>query len=296
MPVAETPVVRVPASSANLGAGFDVLGLALDLYLDVGVGEVPDGAQRIDAHHPAAKAFAVAGGADEASIWLRSAIPMGRGLGFSGAAHVGGAALAVAVGDDDPAAALAAGLDGILDTAAQLEGHGDNAAASVSGGIVAWVGGRGLPLRIGPRLAAASVVTWIPDTTTSTDRSRRALPEQFDRVDVVGNLGRVAQFVMAVEHDDPTLLVGAADDRLHQPIRLPRIPGAGDALAAGVAAGAWCGWLSGSGPTVALLTGTDAVGEVVAALPGSGHVKQLRIARRGVHLVSGDGGIKRRVR
>ena len=285
MRVADTPVVRVPASSANLGAGFDVLGLALDLYLDVGVGDVPDGAQRIDDHHPAAKAFVAAGGVDDASIWLRSAIPMGRGLGFSGAAHVGGAALAVVVGGDDPDAALAARLDGILDVAAELEGHGDNAAASVSGGIVAWVGGRALPMRIGPRLAAASVVTWIPDTTTSTDRSRRALPDQFDRVDVVENLGRVAQLVLAVEHDDPTLLVGATDDRLHQRVRLPRIPGAGDALEAGLAAGAWCGWLSGSGPTVALLTGADATGAVIAALSGSGHVKQLRIARRGVHRV-----------
>jgi homoserine kinase len=286
MRVAETPVVRVPASSANLGVGFDVLGLALELNLDVGVGDVPDGAQRIDAHHPAAKAFVAAGGADGASIWLRSAIPMGRGLGFSGAAHVGGAALAVAVGADDPDAAVAAGRDTILQTAAGLEGHGDNAVASVFGGIVAWVGGRALPLRIGPRLASASVVTWIPDTTTSTVRSRRALPDQFDRVDVVNNLGRIAQLVMAVEQDDPTLLVGATDDRLHQRVRLPQVPGAGEALDSGVAAGAWCGWLSGSGPTVAFLTDADAAPAVMAALPGSGHVKRLRIAPRGAHLVS----------
>ncbi len=286
MRVAETLVVRVPASSANLGAGFDVLGLALDLHLDVGVGDVPDGAQRIDAHHPAAKAFVAAGGVDGASIWLRSAIPMGRGLGFSGAAHVGGAALAVTLGADDPDAAIAAGRDGILQTAARLEGHGDNAVASVFGGIVAWVGGRALPLRIGPTLASASVVTWIPDTTTSTDRSRRALPDQFDRVDVVSNLGRIAQLVMAVEHDDPELLVGATDDRLHQRVRLPHVPGAGEALDSGVAAGAWCGWLSGSGPTVAFLTDADTARAVVAALPGSGHVKQLRIAPRGVHVAS----------
>ena len=286
MRVAETPIVRVPASSANLGAGFDVLGLALDLYLDVGVGDVADGAQRIDAHHPAAKAFAAAGGADGAPIWLHSAIPMGRGLGFSGAAHVGGAALAAAVGADDPDAAVAAGRDEILEIAARLEGHGDNAAASVFGGVVAWVGGRALPLRIGPTLGSASVVTWIPDTTTSTDRSRRALPDQFDRVDVVNNLGRIAQLVLAVEHDDPTLLAGATDDRLHQRVRLPQVPGAGDALDAGVAAGAWCGWLSGSGPTVALLTDAAAADAVTAALPGSGHVKRLRIAQRGAHLAS----------
>lgn len=284
MPVTETPVVRVPASSANLGAGFDVLGMALDLELELGVGGPSDGAQSIDDHHPAARAFVAAGGDRSRSLWIRSAIPMGRGLGFSGAAHVGGAALAVALGVDDPDTMVAAGLDGILRVGAALEGHGDNAAASVFGGIVAWVDGRALPMRVGPRLASASVVVWIPDTTTSTDRSRRSLPDQFDRVDVVANLGRVAQLVMAVEHDDPALLAGATDDRLHQPVRLPQVPGASEAIDAGVAAGAWCGWLSGSGPAVALLAESDAVAAVIAALPESGHVKQRRIARRGVQV------------
>ena len=103
---------------------------------------------------------------------------------------------------------------------------------------------------------------------------------------MVNNLGRIAQLVMAVEHDDPTLLAGATDDRLHQRVRLPQVPGAGDALDSGVAAGAWCGWLSGSGPTVAFLTDATAADAVIAALPGSGHVKRLRIAPRGVHVAS----------
>jgi len=286
MRVAEPLVVRVPASSANLGAGFDVLGMALDLHLDLGLGEAPAAALPVDAHHPAAKAFVAAGGADGSAMWIRSAIPMGRGLGFSGAARVAGAALGLAAGVGDPGAAVAAGVDRILDVAAGLEGHGDNAAASVFGGIIAWVGGRALPMRVGPRLASAVVVTWIPDTTTSTDRSRRVLPDQVDRVDVVHSLGRIAQFVMAVEHDDPTLLAGATDDRLHQRARLPLVPDAGEALDSGVAAGAWCGWLSGSGPTVAFLTDTDALDAVIAALPESGHVKQLRIAQRGARLVT----------
>ena len=274
-----TLAVRAPASSANLGAGVDVLGMALGLPADVGVGDPPADAQALDDPHPARAAFAALGG--EGPLWLRSPNPVARGRGFSGAERVAAAALgALSVGRDVDEA-----RPEVLDVATGQEGHGDNAAASVSGGIVAWVGGRALPMRIGPRLAAASVVTWIPDTTTSTDRSRRALPDQFDRGDVVENLGRVAQLVLAVEHDDPTLLVGATDDRLHQRVRLPRIPGAGDALEAGLAAGAWCGWLSGRGPTVALLTGADAAGAVIAALSGSGHVKQLRIARRGVHRV-----------
>ena len=281
---AEPLTVRVPASSANLGAGFDVLGAALDLHLDAGVGHAPDDAQIIDGHHPAAKAFVAAGGSEDESIWIRSAIPMGRGLGFSGAARVAGASLGAVIGAGDPETALATGLDQVVEVASELEGHGDNAAASVFGGVVAWVGERALPLRVGPRLSAATAVVWIPDATTSTPRSRGALPAEVARVDAVHNLGRVAQFVLAVEQDDPSLLIGATDDRLHQSIRLPLVPDAADALAAGFAAGAWCGWLSGSGPTVAFLTDATTSAAVIASLPESGHVKQLRIARRGVHL------------
>jgi homoserine kinase len=278
--------VRVPASSANLGAGFDVLGMALDLYLDVGWGDPPDGAQPADRHHPAAVAFAaLAPGAAAPPLWVRSSIPMARGLGFSGAARVAGAALAAVVGSTDPAAALVAAGESVLEVAARLEGHGDNAAASVSGGVVAWVDGQAIPVRVGPRLAAASVVVWIPDTTTSTDHSRSALPDVVARAAAVHNIGRVAQFVLAIEHDDPSLLVGAADDRLHQAIRVGAIPDAAHALDAGVAAGAWCGWLSGSGPTVAFLADAGSADAITAALPASGHVKHLHIAGRGVQVI-----------
>ena len=158
---------------------------------------------------------------------------MARGLGFSGAARVGGAALAVVGGSDDPTADLAAERSRVLATAARLERHGDNAAASVFGGVVAWVDGRVIPLRVGPRLAGASVVVWIPDVTTSTDSSRGSLPEVVSRRDAVHNLGRMAQFVAAIEHDDPSLLDGATDDRLHQTTRLADVPGAAAALVAG---------------------------------------------------------------
>ena len=279
-------VVRVPASSANLGAGFDVLGMALDLHLDVGLGEPPDNARAVDRHHPAATAFAALA-ADDAgpspAMWIRSSIPMARGLGFSGAARVGGAALAAIACSSDPTATMPAALQSILDTAVRLEGHGDNAAASAFGGVVAWVDGRAIPLQVGPQLAAASVVVWIPDVTTSTERSRSVLPGEIARADAVHNLGRVAQFVLAIEHDDPSLLAGATDDRLHQTLRLAALPGAGEALDAGMAAGAWCGWLSGSGPTLAFLADAVALDAVTAALPDSGHVKQLRIAHRGAH-------------
>lgn len=278
--------VRVPASSANLGAGFDVLAMALGLYLDVGVGDAPEGARVVDRHHPAAAAFAVHAGRelDDTLLWVRSSIPMGRGLGFSGAARVGGAALAALVEStsSDPASALLDAQESIIEVAARLEGHGDNAAASVRGGVVAWVDGRALPVRVGPQIAAASVVVWIPDMTTSTDRSRGSLADQVARDDAVHNLGRVAQFVLAIEHDDPSLLTGATDDRLHQAVRLAGVPGATDALEAGSAAGAWCGWLSGSGPTVAFLADAGIADALIATLPASGHVKHLHISDSGV--------------
>jgi homoserine kinase len=286
--------VRVPASSANLGAGFDVLALALDEWLFLGVGSPPPEAQAVDDHHPAVRAFVAAGGSAARTstserIWLRSAIPMGRGLGFSGAARVAGAALAVAVDVErnggDVEAELAARGDEVLDVAAALEGHGDNAAASTFGGVVAWVAGRALRLRLGSQLRSATVVAWVPDAATSTDRSRSRLAPQIERRDVVHNLGRLAQFVLAVERDDPALLVGATDDRIHQPDRLQAVPGAADALDAGVRAGAWCGWLSGSGPAIALLCDAAAAATVAASLPPTGHTKTLRIAGDGVQLI-----------
>jgi homoserine kinase len=272
--------VRVPASSANLGAGFDVLALAVDLHAELGVGRAPDTAHQLDRHHPAAIAFAANGG--RGPLWMRSSIPMGRGLGFSGVARVGGAALAV-IGRSggDPAAALAGGRDDVVRTASTLEGHADNVAASVHGGIVAAIDGRVARLRVGPTIGGSSLLFWVPTASTSTDRSRAALPTQVDRADAVHNLARVAQFVLAVEHDDPSLLDGATDDRLHQPTRLPSVPGAADALEAGVRAGAWCGWLSGSGPSVAFLVGAASAPAVAAALPVGGRSRTLGLDLHG---------------
>ncbi|MGI9646707.1 MAG: homoserine kinase [Ilumatobacteraceae bacterium] len=278
-----TLAVRTPASSANLGPGFDVLGLALALYADLGIGEPPEGAVALDEHHPAVEAFERLGG--QGPVWLRSSIPMARGLGFSGTVRVGGAALAVCQRDDGTGA-IPAALDEILSVAVELEGHGDNAAASAVGGLVAFVGPGVVPIRVGPTLAASTVVTWIPDVTTSTDSSRLALSDQVARSAAVHNIGRALQLAAAFEQDDPSLLPGATSDRLHQQERLARLPGATDAIEAGVAAGAWCGWLSGSGPTVALLCPADAADAVVPALRGPGHCKQLSIDTGGTRLLA----------
>lgn len=271
--------VRTPASSANLGAGFDVFGMAVDLYADVGLGEAPADAQQVDEHHPARTAFDRLGGTGP--VWLRTNIPMARGLGFSGAVRVGAASLAVA----QSGSSIADGAGEILSLTTELEGHGDNVSASLHGGVVAYVEGRAVPFVVGPLLGGAAFVAWVPDVTTSTDKSRQALGDAVDRPAAVHNIGRAVQFALAFAHDDPAMLAGATADRMHQASRLPSVPGAIDAMEAAMAAGAWCAWLSGSGPTVGMLVPADLGEQVASALPDGGHAKVLAIDPLGARLI-----------
>lgn len=269
-------VVRVPASSANLGPGFDSLGMALTLYAELGLGAVPPGASVADARHPAAIAFARLGG--EGTPWVRSPIPMGRGLGYSGAVRVGGAVAAVVQRLGPGWRESGETVSEILAAAAELEGHADNAAASLLGGVVATANGRAIrvPLGFDP-----AVVVWVPSGTTSTDHSRTHLPTVVSRDDAVHNIGHVAMLVAALASGDTGALRDATSDQLHQELRLADAPKSRRALDAGLAHGAWCGWLSGSGPTIALLCSTDAADGLAASLPDDGHTKVLRIDHDG---------------
>ncbi len=270
-------IVRVPASSANLGPGFDALGMALGIILELGVldDHAPVEARAVPDSHPSAVAFRAAGGTGP--VWVRSTIPMGRGLGFSGAARVAGlvAGHAQRAGDGFD---LAEVTDEVLAAASELEGHADNVAASLLGGVVAASGGRAVrvPLAFDP-----AVVVWVPSFTTSTDESRGKLPATVDRADAVFNIGRTALLVAALAAGDVTALRVATEDRLHQDVRLARAPGSRRALHAALDAGAWCAWLSGSGPTVAALCGHDRAEALAATLPDDGHTKQLRIDHGG---------------
>lgn len=268
--------VRVPASSANLGAGFDVLGMALTLYADIGCGGAPEDARDVDEHHPATVAFRRSGG--EGPLWVRSPIPMGRGLGYSGAVRVGGAVAALVQRDGEHALDDDASKCAVLALTSELEGHADNVAASLYGGIVvAAERVARLPMVLEP-----AIVVWVPGaTTTSTDRSRGDLPPTVTRGDAVFNLSRVAMFVAACAGGDVELLRSATEDRLHQPHRLAQVPESAAALEAALDAGAWAAWLSGSGPTVATMCDPDAADAVAAALPASGHTKLLRIDHAG---------------
>jgi homoserine kinase len=280
-------VARVPASTANLGPGFDALGMALSLYAEVGVTDsAEDGspeaphqrAQLVGDRHPADVAFRRGGG--RGAVWVRSPIPVGRGLGFSGAMRVGGlvAAWAQTAGSSGD---LASDRESLLGPATELEGHGDNVAASLYGGVVATAAGRAVsvPLAVEP-----AVVAWVPSFTTATERSRTALPSEVPFDDAVFNVGRTALLVAALAAGDVAALRAATEDRLHQDRRLAAAAPARAALAAGLESGAWCGWLSGSGPTVALLCAPDDAGTLVAALPADGHVKVLAIDRDGATL------------
>jgi homoserine kinase len=173
----------------------------------------------------------------------------------------------------------------MLALASELEGHADNVAASLFGGIVATADGRAvrIPLAFDP-----AIVVWIPSFTTSTDESRSKLGRDVAMVDAVFNVGRTALLVAALAAGDVEALRSATQDRLHQDHRLASVEPSKDALAAALDAGAWCSWLSGSGPTVAAMCPMDEADDVAAQMPASGHTKVLRIDHEGAVIEPDD--------
>ena len=221
------------------------------------------------------RAFRQLGGAGP--VWVRSPIPIGRGLGFSGSARVAGLVAALAQREGADFHPLDAAEE-LLHVATALEGHADNIAASIFGGVVATAGGHAVrvPLSLDP-----SVVFWIPSSATSTNESRAALCPSVPFADAVFNVGRTALLVAALAAGDVDALRTATEDRLHQDQRFALAPGSRRALDAALAAGAWCGWLSGSGPTVAALSPPERAAELAAALPADGRAAVLRIDHAG---------------
>lgn len=269
--------VSAPGSSANLGAGFDVLGLAVDLRAEAGLGDAPDGAQVIDDHHPSTVAYKQLGGREQ--LWSRSKIPMGRGLGFSGAARAAGAMLALVEREGSGAVAtdLAARKEAFR-VVAELEGHPDNAAASVYGGLVAASHDHVAQIPMGQDWV---VLVWIPENTTSTDKSRTQLEPVVRRVDAVANLAAIAHFVAGVSSGDEELVRAGVGDRLHQPQRLEGVPASAEALTVMLEAGAIGAWLSGSGPTVAGFFRRGATEAAESSLSG-GQVRVVNVDHTGV--------------
>ena len=275
--------VRVPASSANLGPGFDALGMALSVHLEMGPvfnGEIPFGAKMIDEYHPGHIAFRSYGGVGD--VWVRSKIPMGRGLGFSGAARVAGVVAAHAQKNGSSVEALTAARKDLLHASTQLEGHPDNVAASLVGGVTASASGEvvRLPLALDP-----AILAWVPETQTSTEKSRTAIATTLSLSDAVLNIGHTALLMGALASGDIEVLRIATQDRIHQDIRLANAPSSKAALEAALNTTAWCAWLSGSGPTVAVMCAKSDARQIASQLPQSGDVLELTIDQQGAVII-----------
>ena len=314
---AETLSVRVPASTSNLGPGFDVLGMAVDLFLEA---EYHRGSGTLRMEHqgevggPPLEEDAVlrafyetatgkpwsdnALGHDDLSrlpggvLHVRSDIPLGRGLGSSAAATVAGHLLGLLLQGQDPVPTE------VLAWVSAREGHPDNAAPAILGGLVAsritqdgsvWT--RRFPVsdRLGWVYAA-------PGAALDTPSARAALPDRVSLQEAVGGSARLLHLLDALEHGDGPALRDAVADTLHVPARLPLIPGGADAVAAGYDAGAWAVTISGAGSGLIAVTPPDAVdrvgeamGAVFRKLPDAqgGFLRVLRPVLKGAHWSTG---------
>jgi homoserine kinase len=236
---------RAPASSANLGPGFDTLAIALALYVEVSVEPADrltvrtdgEGAELpADATHLAAIVATEVAGHDRLAISVRAEIPVGRGLGSS-------AALAVAT-------AAAAGASDPMSVGAGADGHPDNAAAAALGGLVtaATVDGRPVARRL-PLDPHLVFVVLVPDHRLPTEEARAVLPSSVSHRDAAFNLGRMG-LVVAGLADHRHLVPAATEDRLHQPLRAKLFPEAPALMARLVEAGALASCWSGAGPSL----------------------------------------------
>lgn len=263
--------VYVPATLANLGSGFDALGVALALYLEAeahpaptdrlyyaGEGAVPDNPDNL-VHTAFRAAFDRVGEkAPPVEIRLFNPIPLARGMGSSAAARVAGAALA------DRVLGGRLGAEGIFTLASELEGHPDNVAPAVFGGFQLALTNPTVHLQL-PYPEGLRFVVAVPGKDLATSKARAALPEHIPHVDARYNLARAALWAAALCQGRTDLLAEAAQDRLHQPYRLGLMPGAAEALTASLEAGAKAAFVAGAGPSLAALVEGNAR-EVARAL------------------------------
>ncbi|MGM9571542.1 MAG: homoserine kinase [bacterium] len=262
--------IKVPATSANLGPGFDTLGLAVDLYntikiekadkpgiefliLGEGEGILPAGRENI-VYRAMEQVFAKVGiYPDGYLITLDNAVPLSRGLGSSAAAIVGGLVLGNCLTGE------LLSREDILDLATKIEGHPDNVAPAVFGGLVVSCleEERVVHLRLDIPENLQAVVA-IPDFHLSTEKARKVLPKSIPFADAVFNISRVGLLTAAFATGNLAVLEAAAQDKLHQNYRKPLIPGIDDVFKAAREAGAKAVMLSGAGPSIlALASGNE---------------------------------------
>jgi homoserine kinase len=257
--------IEVPASSANLGAGYDVLAAALGLQLRVDVEEtgrfrlVTDMHLRRDRENLIVRAFERVLPADHYEFRVSSTIPLSGGMGSSAAGVVAGllAAKHFAAGD---------GAD-VLALATEIEGHPDNVAASLLGGLVICDGADVRRLEMPADLAA---VLLIPNKAVRTSLAREAVPETVPIADAVYNVAHAAKLVAGLAGADFELIAAGLGDRLHQPYRAHLYPRSAEVVAQAADHGALGATISGAGPTVLIWCRKHADGA------GHGHPELMR--------------------
>jgi homoserine kinase len=253
-------LVRVPASSANLGPGFDVLAAALGLHVEVEVAETGRFAVHTDLtiardrRNLAVRAFETLHPADDFEFTIRSDVPLAGGLGTSAAAYVAGLMAADSLFELDAP---------LLHNATRLEGHPDNAAAALLGGFVVCVGARAARFDIPAGLEAILVV---PHKHVRTARARAALPNQVPLSDAVHNVGHASMLVLGLARGDWDLVSAGLHDRLHQPRRASLYPQSMALVRRAQELGALGATISGAGPSVLFWTHYEATGAVMGRL------------------------------
>jgi len=286
--------VRVPASSANLGPGFDSFAVALPLLaefelrgarawsIEVDGEGVPEGDDNLFLVAARATAKTARCEIPPHHVTQRSAIPIARGLGSSAAAIVGGVVAANAL--------LGESLDRrtLLRIASEVEGHADNVAAALYGALTVALPSDGGP--VATRIAFPSawrICLLIPGQPVETEKSRAVLEERVSREDAVFNIAHGAAFIAAVMRSDGALLSIAMADRLHQSARTALVPAMAETIASAREAGAFGAALSGAGPSVVAIAPARLASRVVVAMeetaaahgaPGRGRVLRARAA------------------
>ena len=253
-------LVRVPASSANLGPGFDVLAAALGLHLELEVQETGAFAVQTELEVPrdrgnlAVRAFERLAPPDAFEFRISSNIPLCGGLGSSAAATVAGLLAADHLFElDADVAALAA----------DLEGHPDNAAAALEGGFV--VCGDGQVHRFEPPMGLEGVAV-VPFDAVETEAAREALPESVPMSDASFNLAQIALLMLGVSSGDWELIASGLQDRLHQPYRARLYPRSAQLLGRASEFGALGATISGAGPSVLIWCHYEQTGRVLQSL------------------------------
>jgi homoserine kinase len=261
-------LVRAPASSANLGPGYDVMAAALALQMEVEVSEAEEFAVDAgglavpeDRDNLVVRAFESLHPADGLSFRIRSEIPLARGLGSSAAAIVAGLAAA------DHLYELALGPAELLARAAEIEGHPDNVAAAIHGGfVICGEDGDGpVAARFDPPEGLEAVAV-IPADEVSTEAARAAMPEQVPLADAVANVAAAALLILGLQQADLNLVGRGLRDRIHQPRRRELYQRSMDLLEQAPQLGALGATISGAGPTLLVWTTWQDTGRVVEGL------------------------------